>query len=401
MRPRSPTASKALGRYRTFGALLQALRRGRGFLSAAALSKRAGLSTNYVSILERGEARPKSDTVRRLADALALEPADRARLFSEAKLAGEPTEVGQAIYERYEYPAVPGLVLWKHLPAALFSVAHDDIVLFDLTAEDLVADLVRALGSLLGWLRLRAAAPGRAQLRRLRTVAHRAFDQSLHLPEVVPNLGPINPMRAACDAASVLPRAWRNELFSRRDTTARLVLPLRKWAYFPRGFRGPPRLGAWLRDERLNSAYSFSYVVPEFVINAHDALVANRLWSLLDLTSAFGVTGPSAQEYDLTTQLSPYNGDVFKLQHVQPDIVAMGSCAPGAAEQRDALRDAAERVDLALRVYDLPDLAQRVLPVPRAEVEAALTRAVDLVGGLSVRFPGPPSRHLPSTPSAP
>jgi len=88
-----------------------------------------------------------------------------------------------------------------------------------------------------------------------------------------------------------------------RPTSQRLVGLLRKWAYFPRGFRGPARIGAWLRD---------------------------------------------------------------------------------------ALRAAAERLDLALRLYDLPELAISVLECPRPDLEAALRLAVEHVGGLSARFPGPP-----------
>lgn len=383
------------------GSWLRRERLKRGFSSAAALSRNARIALAHAASIERGSFCPTWRTAARLADALHLRGPEREEFFCLVDAAGKPTAVGEAIYERYARPAVPGLVLWKHLPAALFSVEHDDIALFDLTADDLVADLVRALGPLLGWLHLRNREPRAAQLRRLRTAAKRAFDQSLHLPQVVPNVGPITPTRAACDAASVLPRAWRNELFARRQSTARLVLPLRKWAYFPRGSRGLARVGAWLRDGELNIAYSFSYLTVDPIINVHDALVADRLWSLLDLASAFGVTGRSTQEYDLAVQLSPYNGDLFTLLSARADDPTIAGDAAGAWERRDELRAAAERVDLAVRLYELPDLAQRVLKTPRAEVEAALTRAVDLVAGLSARFPGPPIGPLPSTPSTP
>jgi len=383
------------------GSWLRRERLKRGFSSAAALSRKARIALAHAASIERGSFCPTWRTAARLAGALHLCGPEREEFFCLVDAAGKPTAVEETIYERYVREPVPGVVLWKHLPAALFSVEHDDIVLFDLTADDLVADVVRALGSLLAWVHLRNREPGSTQFRRLRTAAKRAFDQSLHLPEVVPVLGPINPTRAACDAASVLPRAWRNELFARRQTTARLVLPLRKWAYHPRGFPAPARVGAWLRDERLNMAYSFTRLTVETIINVHDSLVADRLWSLLNLTSTFGVTGQSAQEYDLAMQLTPHNGDLFTLLRARADDPTIAGDAADAWERRDELRAAAERVDLALRLYELPDLAQRVLQVPRAEVEAGLTRAVDLVGGISARFPGPPIGRPPSTPRRP
>ncbi|MCK4343299.1 MAG: helix-turn-helix transcriptional regulator [Phycisphaerae bacterium] len=48
---------------------------------AAALSRLAGLSDNYISILERDDARPKSATVGRIADALQLTSHERAELI--------------------------------------------------------------------------------------------------------------------------------------------------------------------------------------------------------------------------------------------------------------------------------------------------------------------------------
>lgn len=45
-------------------------------LSAVELSRRAGFSTSYVGLLERGERRPSADTIERLAKALDCDPAD-------------------------------------------------------------------------------------------------------------------------------------------------------------------------------------------------------------------------------------------------------------------------------------------------------------------------------------
>lgn len=45
-------------------------------LSAVELSRRAGFSTSYVGLLERGERRPSTVAIERLAEALACDPAD-------------------------------------------------------------------------------------------------------------------------------------------------------------------------------------------------------------------------------------------------------------------------------------------------------------------------------------
>src|SRR5262245_41618775 len=75
-----------------FGALLRR-HRVAAALSQEALAARAGLSTRAVSDLERGvKARPHLETVRRLADALGLEPAERAALAAAAR----PGEGGAA-----------------------------------------------------------------------------------------------------------------------------------------------------------------------------------------------------------------------------------------------------------------------------------------------------------------
>jgi hypothetical protein len=85
------------------------------------------------------------------------------------------------------------------------------------------------------------------------------------------------------------------------------------------------------------------------------------------------------------------NGDVFDLLHLTPkDERRLWSTDARAAGWRDDLRDAATRVDLALRLFELPELAAAVLKTSRADLAAALSRAVKLIGGVSVRFPGPP-----------
>jgi transcriptional regulator with XRE-family HTH domain len=108
-------------RFEAFGKWLKSQRLARGIRSAAVLSKRAGLSTNYVSILERGEFRaPAPDTVERLAKAMGMSPTEHMDFLRRATLAGEPESVQAALTAA----PFPGVVLWKHLPHALARVPY-------------------------------------------------------------------------------------------------------------------------------------------------------------------------------------------------------------------------------------------------------------------------------------
>src|SRR3954467_12699324 len=93
MTPARPTS--AIGRSRmhdrisSFGEMLRRLRTAAA-LSQEQLAERAGLSGRGISDLERGARRaPHLETVRVLADALALGPADRVALLAAARPAGD------------------------------------------------------------------------------------------------------------------------------------------------------------------------------------------------------------------------------------------------------------------------------------------------------------------------
>src|SRR5215472_3188897 len=69
----------------TVGTLLKRYRRAAG-LTQEALAERALISADTISTLERGiNLSPRSDTIDRLADALALAPAERAHLHEVAR----------------------------------------------------------------------------------------------------------------------------------------------------------------------------------------------------------------------------------------------------------------------------------------------------------------------------
>lgn len=385
-------------------------------LSAYALSLQAGLGPNYVHYLERVGKRPDPSKLAAICRALELGDRDIAEL---RRLAG--IEADSLLHLAGIEESLAARALWRYLPGLLFEVRHDELVLFDHAADDVVADLPRALGALLGWLALLNEPPRKTQTARLRRTAEAAFDTSMKLPSRIPTLGPATPARAAGDAASALPRAWRDDLFAKRATASRVSNWLRYWSYRPCQHDQPALIGARLKDDQLDQLYSFGSASVEWSMNVHDALIAVRLWELLDLAALFGVQMPpvrSAQEHDLVNALAAPAGDIYTLLHTPADQVALDAEPPPAEvaawrRWRDAQTDyrmAAEHVDLALRLYELPSLAARVLrtfrpaqtdaPVPRDELERALARAADLAGGISPRFPGTETAQLNPPPAA-
>ncbi|MDW8006449.1 MAG: helix-turn-helix transcriptional regulator [Thermomicrobium sp.] len=76
LRPQRPTVT-------LFGAELRALRESRG-LSQSALGRRAGLDHSFISRLEAGGRQASREVVERIARALGLDEAERARLLHRA-----------------------------------------------------------------------------------------------------------------------------------------------------------------------------------------------------------------------------------------------------------------------------------------------------------------------------
>jgi transcriptional regulator with XRE-family HTH domain len=81
-----------------FGELLRSHRRAAG-MTQDMLAERAGYSTVYVSMLERGERQPQTPTVQHLSSALSLSALDRAGLLAALEdtasgLVGREAELG-------------------------------------------------------------------------------------------------------------------------------------------------------------------------------------------------------------------------------------------------------------------------------------------------------------------
>lgn len=74
---------------RALGRAIRRRRRERD-LSQAALAARAGLSSNHLGEIERGQRDPKVGTVRKLLDALDLSRHERSLFWEEALEEGDP-----------------------------------------------------------------------------------------------------------------------------------------------------------------------------------------------------------------------------------------------------------------------------------------------------------------------
>jgi predicted ATPase/class 3 adenylate cyclase/Tfp pilus assembly protein PilF len=97
----------------SFGNMLRAARLATG-LTQEALAERAGVSSRSIQALERGENRPQQETARRLADALALDEPDRARLLR----AVSPVPRRRVVAEDAMLPAEPALAPALSAPEA-------------------------------------------------------------------------------------------------------------------------------------------------------------------------------------------------------------------------------------------------------------------------------------------
>ena len=98
-----------MGRPETFGEQLRRYREARG-LSQEELAERAALTANGIGALERGERRrPYPDTVRRLADALGLDEAQRAELVGSIARTPRGAAGQRGDEPRRAAPALPEL----------------------------------------------------------------------------------------------------------------------------------------------------------------------------------------------------------------------------------------------------------------------------------------------------
>lgn len=268
---------------------------------------------------------------------------------------------------------IPNLATWKYLPELLFNVEHGDIATWQLAFDDMLSHVVPALSSALAWVALHKKPPTRRQADRLRQAARTAFDASYEsfraqFPSDDPGL-------AVMDAASILPRAWRNELFAEQRSAAKVVRLLKSWSYYPEGWqRGPARLAAHFKDPEIEQRYRFEDVRADSVYRVHDAMVAHRLRTTLDLADPLGRSIESEQEWELERAAA----QLWDELHEALDTVK-AKRVPGNLPVSTRLAHVRERVKLALRLYEFPDLAGKVLPCSKDELLVALAAAAEVL----------------------
>jgi len=270
-------------RFEAFGKWLKSQRLARGIRSAAVLSKRAGLSTNYVSILERGEFRPSADTVERLAKAMGMSPTEHMDFLRRATLAGEPESVQAALTAA----PFPGVVLWKHLPHALARVPYRCGGFVFASPDHVLVKVIPAAGALLAWAELTQRGPSKAQCRTIRRLVEEAVQKENHNCCTLTTME--REVRArwvtpATIASAVVPNAWRSLIFATEKATATSVARLKSWEY-NMGVTPiePAVLRFSFKDDRAQKRLGVGGAQADIIACVHDALTLDSLWVAADL----------------------------------------------------------------------------------------------------------------------
>ena len=360
----------------TFAGLLKKQRL-RKELTARALSLRAGLGPNYVHNVELGRWIPRPHAVTKLAAALDLSDPDTVEFRRAAGIEPDRT-------------SIPDFAIWEHLPELVYRTEHDPLAVWDAGFDPLLGHLVPAMASLLAWVSLTKKAPARQQRNRLKDAARMCFDKSLAHNRESTRWVPIDdPIPAAGDARSFLPRAWRMELFADRRSAVKVVNLLKRWSYLPASYRGSPRLAVRFKDSDLDDVYRFAEIPPPLIVNTHDAMVACHLGNLLDLTSELGAGAQSCQESDLAGTIGTGPDQQLSdlgLRYIEDRLHALTknakqSSAPAvaASEATSELVDLRERAKFALRVFQLPEFAASAIACTEAELRAALAACAEVL----------------------
>jgi transcriptional regulator with XRE-family HTH domain len=249
-----------------------------------ALARKAGLSVNYVSILERGERLPRWETAGKLARALELAGADRDRFFRLIDATSKPGAAQAATVG----PPIPDLVLWKHLPADLYAVKHRFLRWRATAPDDIASDAVRTAGSLLGYIAAATAELSRPERDRILELAAATIRERDR--DTAPRAAPMAPADVAVLAdPGILCHAWRRYVFADARRRAAAVRELTEWSYREEpGFGEAGLLSFSFRRPALADRYNVALVSAPSVVELHDAMLAHRLWDFLHLGESRG-----------------------------------------------------------------------------------------------------------------
>jgi transcriptional regulator with XRE-family HTH domain len=268
-----------MGRFDELGKWLQRERRSAGFKSAAGLAKQAGLSYNYISIVERGELRPKGDTVERIADALGLLAEKRSEFHRLAKTVGESSSVRDALSTL----PVPGLATWSSLAPALLRAPRSTYPPIPILTDDAYARAVQSAAGLLAWVALDRHRVSTGDRKSLAAKVGSAID----------TLKRERGSDVQASIALLLPALWRDLVFSESDRTTALVRLLECWFYADDWLFPGPAVSFGFMNQRMGRMYTTLAASPADVCEAHAALTAFRLWADLAIDGLIGPLPPT------------------------------------------------------------------------------------------------------------
>ncbi|MGD8450690.1 MAG: helix-turn-helix domain-containing protein [Phycisphaerae bacterium] len=391
-------ASKALGVW------LRDKRKAHGFRSAASLARAAGIATNHVATIERGEARPTWDTVTRLATALALDQRDRDEFFALADAVSKPPAVTDAM----RGVALPGLVLWRHLPHILHDRLSDVSLAGRMVPDEVLFHGVRSIGSTLAWVALRTSPPSDAQVELLRRAAaelkHDAestrfaagLKHDAESASFAKGPDPLDEIArdAMNDVITGLPHVWRVTLFASERSAQHWGRMIDEWDCVAAGLAGrEASLSLTFRDSAIEAEYGFHGIAAETVAQLHDVMTAFRLSQLLRLIS---------NDSDLARGLLPHylylNEYVTKARETSPDGYFRELSAPAGEEPPwPGALEAVRYAEFAMRLFALPPLAEQVFGAADESTRQAMRKHLaDLDAAFRYWFD--PARDAPCSP---
>lgn len=259
-----------MGRYDAVAKFIRQTREAKSLGSTRALAKRAGVSHSYVATLERGEVRPGWATARRLMRALDLNPQEAEEFTRLWTAAGTPAPAREVAAG----PAVPGLVIWRHLPELLYRIEHSVTGVAPTNPDSVIRSLVPAACGMLSYLAL-TSPPDDDAIKTLVGTARAALEDRRRADaagEISRIFGPSYWVSAR------LLTAWHSVLFERRRNALRTASLLSSWR-FDSGLSTKGHLTLTAREP--SSADSVVRVDSDSIASVHEALCLSKLFQIV------------------------------------------------------------------------------------------------------------------------
>jgi hypothetical protein len=359
------------------GSWLRRERQKRGFHSAAGLSRAARIALAHTASIERGAFCPTWRTATRLADALQLEGSDREQFFHLVDQAGKTADARAATAGLF----IPGLVLWKHLPALLFHqrVVESHVAEF-VPTDDTLPDGVAVFASVLSAVALSRGMLAGRELDAMRRARDELVRGLLHVerPQLVTD-GAVS-RDALIALRARLPIAWRECLFSSPRTARGLVSLLAQWNCQRIYSDQAAQFSAWFRDSALDRQFGFMIVPVPALRAVHDFFAAQFLWHALEVPVPFPFTLQRSEPCD-----PPADAGFIARVLTRARFYESGRRVERArpVARSSVLSSVADDLRLLRRLYLLPLPARTGLLPPRVRFSALARRIDELYEGES------------------